>query len=44
MRKLMERASVLLYKTPRNRISASTRFKELEKEWNLLFASSLIDQ
>ncbi len=41
MRRLIERVSVLLYKTPRNKISASTLFKELE-EWNLLFASSLL--
>ena len=41
MKKWIERVGVLLYKTPRNKITSSTRFKDLE-EWNLLFASSLL--
>lgn len=41
MKNLIERVGVMLYKTPRSKITASTRFKELE-EWNLLFASSLL--
>ena len=41
MKKWIERVGVLLYKTPRNKITSSTRFKDLE-EWNLWFASSLL--
>lgn len=41
MEKFIEQLGILLYKTSRNRVTDSTRFKELE-EWNLLFASSLL--